>query len=140
MALEDEEEENVGVDELQEAFKELFVKFKSLKKEFKNAKKFFSKEKEDLEVENESLKNEIEILKEKIQEFKEDNEILEGKLKNKNEAKIDDKMVEKFPILEKEVLVLKAPNSKLTLENDAIEKSLLTLIVKKNSNPPKPKP
>jgi len=49
-------------------------------------------------------------------------------------------MVEKFPILEKEVLVLKAPNSKLTLENDAIEKSLLTLIVKKNSNPPKPKP
>jgi len=58
---EDEKEKNVGVDELQEAFKELFVKFKSLKKEFKNAKKFFTKEKEDFEVENDSLKNKVEI-------------------------------------------------------------------------------
>ena len=49
-------------------------------------------------------------------------------------------MVEKFPILEKEVLVFKTQNSMLTLENGAIEKSLATLIVKKNSNPLKPKP
>ena len=61
------------------------------------------------------MKNEVEILKEKILELKEENEILEGKLKNKNEAKMDDKIVKKFPILEKEVLVLKAQNPKLTL-------------------------
>ena len=48
-------------------------------------------------------------------------------------------MVEKFSILEKELLVLKAQNTNLTLENGAIEKFLATLIVKKNSNPLKPK-
>ena len=45
IAFKDKEEGNVGVDELQEEFKDLFSKFKSLKKEFKNAKKFFAKEK-----------------------------------------------------------------------------------------------
>ena len=48
-------------------------------------------------------------------------------------------MVEKFSILEKEVLILKAQNTKLILEKGAIEKSLETLIMKKNSNPPKAK-
>ena len=59
------------------------------------------------------MKNKIQILKEKILELKEENKVLEGKLKKKNEAKIDDNVVEKFPILEKEVLVykLKTPNS-----------------------------
>ena len=43
------------------------------------------------------MKNEVEILKENILELKEENEVLEEKLKKKNETKIDDKVVEKFP-------------------------------------------
>jgi len=73
--------------------------------------------------ENEKLKSQIKDLEEKSKD-----------IKNENENKLDEELIK----LQEENKSLKIQNNKILIEKNTIEKSLATLISRKNSKP-KPK-